>query len=266
MKLRRMIGNILIILTVAFTVYLSVIMLHRINTVVLGNYYVVMFIMELVVCAFFLLLALDIRSGLMTKMKSRAGKAIGWIFRVFIVFVTGVLLFVAGKVCAGCFIHNDEPAENVIVLGMATENGKPTDDLLLRLDTAAKYLEEHPESVAVLTGGNPDESGRTEAAVMHDILAGRGIAEERMIIEDQSDTTIANYKNTAKLINPDEPVVLISSNYHMDRAVQTAKNAGFTNVLRLPAPSSFITFGSNVMSEVIAETLEMMMKAYIWGA
>ena len=65
-----------------------------------------------------------------------------------------------------CCIHTEAPTKNAVVLGMALENGKPTNDLLLRLDTAAKYLEENPESVAVLTGGNPDESGRTEAAVI----------------------------------------------------------------------------------------------------
>ena len=53
------------------------------------------------------------------------------------------------------------------------------------------------------------------------------------------------------------PVVLISSNYHMDRAAQTAKSAGFSNGLRLPAPSSFLSFGANVMSEVVLELNEL---------
>lgn len=55
------------------------------------------------------------------------------------------------------------------------------------------------------------------------------------------------------MIGSDEPVVLISSNYHMDRAVSVARSAGFTNVLRLPAPSSPLSFGANVMWEVTQE-------------
>jgi hypothetical protein len=39
----------------------------------------------------------------------------------------------------------------------------------------------------------------------------------------------------------------------MDRAVQTAKAAGFSNVLRLPAPSSFPSYGANVIYEVVLE-------------
>ena len=46
----------------------------------------------------------------------------------------------------------------------------------------------------------------------------------------------------------------------MDRAVQTAKSAGFTNILRLPAPSSFLGYGANVMSEVILELNELTLR------
>ena len=140
------------------------------------------------------------------------------------------------------------------------ENGKPTDDLLARMDTAQTYLEGYPEAYLILTGGNADESGCTEAAVMRDILAERGIPDDRMILEDQAETTKANFRNTAQIIDSSKPVVLISSNYHMDRAVKTAKNAGFSNVLRLPAPSSFRSFGANVLYEVILELNELTLR------
>ena len=260
MKQRRIVGDILIALTVAFMAYLSVIMVYRINTVVLSSNAAMMFAAELIICVFFLLFALDIRFGLLTKMKSRIGKAIGWIVRIFVIFIVAVVLFLTVKICAGCFINTAAPVENVIVLGNALENSKPTQDLLLRLDTAAKYLEENPGSVAILTGGNPDESGLTEAAVMHDILLVRGITEDRMILEDKADTTVTNFKNTAMLIGTNEPIVIVTSNYHMDRAVQTAENAGFSNILRLPAPSSVITFGPNLMAEVVAELGGLLIK------
>ena len=64
----------------------------------------------------------------------------------------------------------------------------------------------------------------------------------------------------AGLIDPREPVVLISSDYHMDRAVRTAESAGFSNVLRLPAPSSFRNYGANMLSEVILELNELTMR------
>ena len=91
---------------------------------------------------------------------------------------------------------------------------------------------------------------------MHDILTGRGVAEEKLHLEDQAHSTKENFKNTARMIDPNEPVVLITSNYHMDRAARTAKSAGFANVLRLPAPSSLLHYGANVMWEVVLELNE----------
>ena len=166
--------------------------------------------------------------------------------------VVAVLLYFIGKITVGSFIRTGAPAKNALVLGLALENGKPTDDLISRLDTTEKYAKENPEATLILTGGNADESGRTEADVMQDILIERGVKNE-IKLEDQAKDTKENFKNAAKLVDPNEPIVLISSNYHMDRAVKTAESAGFTDVLRLPAPSSFLNYGVNVMWEVILE-------------
>ena len=57
--------------------------------------------------------------------------------------------------------------------------------------------------------------------------------------------------------------VLISSDYHMDRAVRTAESAGFSDVLRLPAPSSFRNFGANILSEVILELNELTLRKQV---
>ena len=260
MMTRQIIGDILILLTAAYTVYLSVIMIRRISSVVLKGTYTKIFICELAACAVFILLALDVRFGF-TGMKSAALKTAGWCLRVIVVPAAAVLLFFMGKVIAGSLINTEAPAQNALVLGLALENGKPVGDLLSRLDTAEKYLRRNPDATLILTGGNPDESGRTEAAVMKEILAEHGATEDRMVLEDQAETTKENFSNTAQLIDPGEPVVLISSNYHMDRAVRTARNAGFTDVLRLPAPSSFLCYGANVMWEVILELNELLFGA-----
>jgi uncharacterized SAM-binding protein YcdF (DUF218 family) len=255
-KARRSIGTVLIVLAVAFAVYLSVVMIRRINTVVLKATYTRIFCYELAACAFLILFAADVRFGF-TGAGNTVLKAAGWCLRVTVVLVTAVLLFFIGKITVGSLICTEAPVKNAVVLGLALENGKPTDDLVSRLDTAEKYLRRNPDATLILTGGNPDESGRTEAAVMRDLLTERGIREDRMILEDRAKTTKDNFRNTARLISPDEPIVLISSNYHMDRAVRTAQSAGFSKVLRLPAPSSLLSFGANVMWEVTLELNEL---------
>ena len=260
MKARSIIGDILILLAVLFTAYLSAVMIHRIRTVVLKDDYIKVFRYELAACACFILFALDVRFGFFTKPGPVVLKAAGWALRAIVILVTAVVLFLMGRIAAGSFIRTDVPARNAIVLGLALENGKPADDLLSRLDTAEQYAKANPDAVLILTGGNPDGSGRTEAAIMRDLLAERGIPEDRMVPEDRAETTKDNFRNTALLVSPDEPVVLITSDYHMDRAVRTAKNAGFTRVYRLPAPSSPLLYGANVMWEAVLELNELTLK------
>ena len=257
MKKRALIGNILVFLAAAFTVNLSAVMLHRINTVVLKEPSISLFRDELVACTVFLLFALDVRFGIFTRLKPLALKAVGWTMRIAVTLMTVALLFFAGKVTAGGLICNETTANNAIVLGMALENGKPTSELLSRLDTAMLFLQKNPEGKLILTGGTPDSSGRTEAEVMHEILAGRGVGENRMILEDQAKNTKANFRNSAKLIGAGEPVVLISSDFHMDRAVKTAQSAGFSEVQRMPAPSSLLYLGTDVMGEVVMALREL---------
>lgn len=256
----RIIGDILIALTVMFTVYLCVIMTHRINTVVLKDSYVKIFRYERIVCAFLLLFALDVRFGFFTKTQAVPLKVLGWMLRTLVVLVVCVILFFSGRIIAGGFIRTAGEAKTALVLGLALENGKPTDDLLSRLDTAQRYLEEHPDAALILTGGNPDAAGKTEAAVMRDILVERGVPEEKLLLEDQAETTKENFRNARRMTDLDAPVVLITSDYHMDRAVRTAKAAGFKDVLRLPAPSSALFFGANVLWEVILELNELTLK------
>lgn len=255
--IRRIIGDILLALAVLLAVDVLFVMPARINAVVLKADYQKIFVYELIICAVLLLFALDVRFNLLTEWKSASLRTVGWILRVAVALFSAVVIFFCGKVTYGGMINNAERADYAIVLGLALENGKPAPDLLARLDTARQYLEQYPEAKLILTGGNADESGRTEAAVMHDILTEKGVAEDRMILEDQAQTTKENFSNTARKIPADEPVVMISSNYHMDRAVRSAAEQGFTRVLRLPAPSGILAYGANMLWEVILDLNEL---------
>ena len=92
---------------------------------------------------------------------------------------------------------------------------------------------------------------------MRDILTAKGVPEESLMMEDQASTTKENFENIARMISPDKPVVMISSNYHMDRAVRNAEKNGFSSVMRLPAPSAFFAYGANMLSEVVLDLNEL---------
>ena len=88
---------------------------------------------------------------------------------------------------------------------------------------------------------------------MRDLLTEQGVDEEQLILEDRAETTKENFRNIADLISRDAPVMMISSDYHMDRAVRNAGEEGFSRVMRLPAPSGFWAYGANMLSEVVLD-------------
>ena len=247
----RLAGDGLIAVTLLLTADVAWVMRGRIGAVVLKDTYRSIFRYELLLCGILLLFSLDVRFGLLTALPSRGTKAAGWAIRIAAAAMTAAILFLCGRVVLGGLVNTVGPAEDAVVLGMALEDGRPTGDLLSRTDVAAAYLNEHPNATLILTGGNPDAAGNTEAAVMRGLLLERGAGDGRMRLEDRAATTEENFDNTIRMLPPDAPIVLITSDYHMDRAVRMARRAGFSRVLRLPAPSDPLRYGANMMWEVV---------------
>lgn len=250
-RARKIAGDILIALAAAFTVYLSIVMLYRIHSVVRKDTYRAVFRYELVICACFLLMAFDLRCGFLTRFRAKALRITGWFVRCAAGALAAVSLICAAIVIAAGFRQGNSDAPYAVVLGIALENDKPTKDLEYRLETAATFAASHPDSILVVTGGNAADGARTEAEVMKEILTELGIPEQRILVEDKAVDTAQNFANAAKMIDPNAPVVLITSNYHMFRAMQEAKKNSFSDLRPCPASSNAGFYGANVMWEVI---------------
>ena len=250
-KGRKVIGLILMVLSLLLTGQVSLVMTRKIRKVANPQIFRKNLFAEQMLCMTFILTSLDIMFHFFGKSKSALIKIFAALARVVIYASAGVVLFFSGKILIGSLIRHKEHAEYAIVLGMALENGKPTKDLIYRVDTAYKYLKDHPNSKLILAGGNPDENGITEAEVMKKLLIKRGISEDRLFLEDKSDSTKQNFSNACEFVDPNTPIVLITSGYHIDRAVRIAKKAGFKTVYRLPAKSEFFPYATNVFWEVL---------------
>ena len=149
-RARRIIGDILLVLAILLFADVVIVMLHKINAVVLKADYQEIFQYQIILCTILLLFALDVRFSLFTRWKPTAVRIAGWALRVIVVVLTMVILFFCGKVICGSMINNSGQADHAIVLGLALENGKPTGDLLARLNTAQTYLEKYPEAGMIL--------------------------------------------------------------------------------------------------------------------
>lgn len=115
-----------------------------------------------------------------------------------------------------------DDARFVLVLGARIYNDRPSLTLAWRLDEAKRFLDEHPDAYAILCGGQGDNEPMPESHMMRDYLIDKGIAAERLLVEDKSTNTIENISNArAAFLDPLDvaPVTaVITSDFHLARA------------------------------------------------
>ncbi len=137
-----------------------------------------------------------------------------------------------------------DDADYLIVLGAGVNGTEPSLSLYNRLTEAENWLLEHPGSVAVLSGGQGDKEEISEAECMYRWLTARGIAPERLYKEEQSASTRENFQYSAEILKSlnagsmPEPVAVVSSEYHLYRAKQLARQAGIEAV-GVPAKTTY---------------------------
>ncbi len=133
---------------------------------------------------------------------------------------------------------NDEPVA-VVVLGAGVNGTTPSLTLRTRLDAAEEYLRAHPDIPAVLSGGQGPGEDITEAQAMYIALVNRGIAAERLLIEDRSTSTAENLtysmsilKNTG--LDTTGVIAIVTNDFHLFRAQLIARDVGM-HVIGVPA-------------------------------
>lgn len=112
----------------------------------------------------------------------------------------------------------------IIVMGFRLNYGGAMDqELIRRLEVALASAEKYPNAYIVCTGGGTTSSNPyvTEAGQMAAWLKNKGVAAERIIVEDMSFSTEENALNTYRILSRDYPQVnslaLVSSDYHLRR-------------------------------------------------
>lgn len=129
-------------------------------------------------------------------------------------------------------------AEYLIVLGAQVKGTVVSKSLKKRLDTAIDYLEENPKTRVIVSGGQGPGEYITEAEAMMRYLAGRGIAQDRIIKEDRSTSTYENIRFSKLLMEDEEAsLVIVTNGFHVFRALSIAKKQGLTKAEGLAAPS-----------------------------
>lgn len=109
----------------------------------------------------------------------------------------------------------------LVILGHRLEDdGHMSSILVERLELGLKTFNKVDAEYICVTGGMPNKLANcTEASKMYNWLVKKGFPKEKIIVEDQSNTTIENAKNLAKVLSDKrvEKIYLCSSKYHFTR-------------------------------------------------
>lgn len=85
------------------------------------------------------------------------------------------------------------------------------------------------------------------------IMKEKGIAEERILLESESSTTEENIRNSSCMIKEGASVGIITNDFHVFRAIQTAKAQGLKNVCGIAADSNRLFLPNNMLREFFGE-------------
>lgn len=124
----------------------------------------------------------------------------------------------------------------IIVLGAHVDGTRLSMALLERTRRALQYLENNPDTKAVLSGGQGRGEAVSEAKAMYDYLTGHGISRERLILEERSTNTKENLDfSLEKIGDLNKSVGVVTNNFHVFRGVAIGKKCGCRDICGIPS-------------------------------
>lgn len=187
-------------------------------------------------------------------------KKIRNIFYAMIGVVAAVLVILSSMIAGEFAAKGKEDLDYIIVLGAQVRENGPSVVLRYRLDTAIDYLNENPETICIVSGGQGMNEPFSEAEGMYRYLLQNGIEKKRILLEDESTNTVQNIQNSKKLMKvPYNGVGIVSNNFHVFRAVRIAKAQGLEGACGIAADSNVLYIPSNVLRECCGILKDWMM-------
>lgn len=180
--------------------------------------------------------------ALLGRRQPKAARVLGIIVTVILIVgflmvsITGILILNTA------FSEPEEHCEYIVVLGAQVKSYGPSASLQERIDRAYEYLIQHPDTVAIVTGGKGSDEPISEAQCMFDELTAMGIDESRIWMEDQATSTWENLKFSLDMIEEKtgvrpNSIGVVSSEYHLFRTAMQAADRGL-EVVGIPAKTA----------------------------
>lgn len=176
-----------------------------------------------------LLLTIGVLAALI--LLSKLLRRLRWLLRIGALVLAVTVISGAAACWSAPDIQTESP-DYAVLLGCSLEDGKPTDEMVRRMNLALDWLGSTKDTVLMVSGGDVLHDGVSEADVMYQWLSDRGADMSRIIAEPYSADTRENLLNCKEIaqnlgIGTDN-VLILSSDYHQTRARFLAEKLGQT--------------------------------------
>lgn len=182
-----------------------------------------------------------------------------------ILFSIGFLICVVNLFCIFSYklASEKESADYVILLGGGIDkNGVLPKSVQMRAKKTAEYLNQHEDTICVVTGGTLKFLPVAEAPELKNFLVRNGVEENRILVEDQALDTIQNFEYSCEMLAAfdgiskgevlEKDIVVVTSYYHLKRAEILAERMGFSNIKGLGSKIPFINVLHSYVREICA--------------
>lgn len=140
-----------------------------------------------------------------------------------------------------------------VVLGAQVKGTEASKSLRLRLDRAAEFARDNPGTVMILSGGRGPGEDITEAECMYSYLLDHGIDKSQLLMEDRSTSTYENLVFSDELTGcAQQKTGIITSDFHIYRAMKLAGRLGYKEVFPVPASSDTLLLPHFMLREAAA--------------
>ncbi|MBQ8087559.1 MAG: YdcF family protein [Clostridia bacterium] len=168
-------------------------------------------------------------AGFMAGCHLPAGVRVAW--RCLLGLGVASVLALEGMVFSGMNARLPADMDAIIVLGARVNADGPSLALQHRIDSAAQYLLDHPDTVCIASGGQGSDEPMAEAEAIRQGLLAQGIPSERILMEEQSKTTAQNLRYSKALLPAEQAKVgIVTNNFHVFRALALARKQGYEQV------------------------------------
>jgi vancomycin permeability regulator SanA len=166
------------------------------------------------------------------------------------VVILGVLFPMGQLLCFGTTTYNANVDATVVLGAQVLPDGRPSDVLRDRLDTAIKLYNQGKTRILIMSGGI-DIGGTNEAEKMRDYAIEQGVPADDILVDSGGQNTQGTARDTVALMNEHglQTVAAVSDYFHLARIKMLFLDAG-TDVTTIPCDAHNPAYIGAVLREV----------------